>query len=372
MASVSITRRETKSGPRWVVRYRIGGRTWPERHAGSFRKQHHALARCELIEREIAYGRDPEAMLRELKRPKERRMFSQVADAYAKTRIDMKPNTFKSMQVAFRRILLAFGSREPTAITPDEVQEWVTEASKTLAPASVRNLLGWLRLVLDHAEVEPNPARSKRVKLPRQRRKEVAPPDASEVLEVLARLAFRYRLPIVVLEQTGFRSEELLALTWADVDMRRHRLRVSAETSKTDKPRLLEIPDWLAGLLWTHDQTVDRRPEQRVFQDLKYSSYSNALRAAVRASGVRRFTLHTLRHRRISLWHAQNMTGAEASARAGHVKTSNNLDIYSHVLIDPTEITREQFLQVLTPPTEDERRTTDSVKNAATKRAPSR
>ena len=37
MASLVITTRRTQSGPRYVVRYRLGGRAYPIVHAGSFR-----------------------------------------------------------------------------------------------------------------------------------------------------------------------------------------------------------------------------------------------------------------------------------------------------------------------------------------------
>ena len=37
MPTLTITTRKTKDGPRYHVRYRLGGRAWPIQHAGSFR-----------------------------------------------------------------------------------------------------------------------------------------------------------------------------------------------------------------------------------------------------------------------------------------------------------------------------------------------
>lgn len=48
MATLVITTRRTKSGPRYVVRYRLGGR------AGSFRTLREARARRDLVAGEIA------------------------------------------------------------------------------------------------------------------------------------------------------------------------------------------------------------------------------------------------------------------------------------------------------------------------------
>ena len=49
MPSLTITTRRTRSGPRYVVRYRLGGRTYPVEHGGSFRTLREAKARRDLI-----------------------------------------------------------------------------------------------------------------------------------------------------------------------------------------------------------------------------------------------------------------------------------------------------------------------------------
>jgi hypothetical protein len=49
MASASITVRATKTGRRFVVRYRLGGRAYPIEHGGSFRTMKEARARRDLI-----------------------------------------------------------------------------------------------------------------------------------------------------------------------------------------------------------------------------------------------------------------------------------------------------------------------------------
>ena len=37
MATITITTRRRKDGPRYVVRYRLGGRAYPIIHAGAFK-----------------------------------------------------------------------------------------------------------------------------------------------------------------------------------------------------------------------------------------------------------------------------------------------------------------------------------------------
>lgn len=48
MASVSIRRRKSKSGPRFQVRYRLGGRAYPLIHGGSFLTMKEARLRRDL------------------------------------------------------------------------------------------------------------------------------------------------------------------------------------------------------------------------------------------------------------------------------------------------------------------------------------
>jgi hypothetical protein len=66
MASASITRRRTKNGPRYVVRYRLGGRAYPIRHAGSFTRERDARTCRDFVAGELSAGRDPALALRTL------------------------------------------------------------------------------------------------------------------------------------------------------------------------------------------------------------------------------------------------------------------------------------------------------------------
>ena len=66
MASANITRRRTRSGTRYVVRYRLGGRAYPPNHGGSFKTEREAKERLRLVSGELAAGRNPADALRAL------------------------------------------------------------------------------------------------------------------------------------------------------------------------------------------------------------------------------------------------------------------------------------------------------------------
>src|ERR671936_75914 len=62
-------RRRTKSGTRYVVRYRLGGRAYPITHGGSFKTEREAKERLRFVAGELAAGRNPALALRAMKTP---------------------------------------------------------------------------------------------------------------------------------------------------------------------------------------------------------------------------------------------------------------------------------------------------------------
>jgi integrase len=60
--------------------------------------------------------------------------------------------------------------------------------------------------VLDYAGVDPNPARSRHVRLPREERVLIDPPSGAEVEALIATIPDRYKLPLRLLEATAMRA----------------------------------------------------------------------------------------------------------------------------------------------------------------------
>lgn len=63
MATLMIVTRRAKDGPRYVVRYRLGGRAYPVQHAGSFKTQKEGKARRDFVGGLIATGQNPADVL---------------------------------------------------------------------------------------------------------------------------------------------------------------------------------------------------------------------------------------------------------------------------------------------------------------------
>jgi integrase len=335
MASLTITTRQTGSGPRYVVRYRLGGRAWPIVHGGSFRTLKEAKTRRDLIAGELAAGRNPALLLeamREQPAPVRVRTFAELAESYAASRVDYASETAKNLD-SHLKAMGVFADRDPATITFQDVQAWV--AGLELKPSSVRRYMGTLRLLLDYAGLDENPARDKRVKLPTVVVEEPQPPTAKQFLAILDRLPQRWRLPFVLMEATAITVGETASLEWGDVDVAGSKLRLRRSNVKAgirSRARWPQVPAWLMELLEESCPLEDRTAERRVFQGFTPDGAKNALARACVAAGVPHYSPHDLRHRRLSLWHGQGVPAKELAERAGHSKASMTLDVYSHVM----------------------------------------
>lgn len=279
MASVSITRRRTKEGrPRWVVRYRLGGRYTPPVHGGSFRTEREARIRRDLISGEIAACRNPADVLGRLAAaPARRPTMAELAIRYRASRLDAAEETLKNMDSHLRRILPAFGQREPQEIGGADVQEWVAEIAAELMPSSVRRYMATLRLLLDFAGVDPNPARDPRVKLSSIVREEPIPPTDRQLLAILDAATARRLLGLITQEQTAMRSAELSSLAWGDVDLAESRFRLRGGETKTGRPRWVQVPAWLMEEIAASCPIEDRSAQRRVFPGLSPDVLKNVM-----------------------------------------------------------------------------------------------
>jgi integrase len=327
-----ITRRETRGGTRYVVRYRMGGRGFAVQHAGSFRTMKEARARRDLVAGELAAGRDPRATLQTVAHTPPARTLAEWADAWAASRRDMAASSHRKLAPHRARIDRALGHLPPAAITPGDINLFVASLDADLKPASVRRYMTTLRSILDFAGADPNPARHRTVRLPQQTREEPDPPSSGHLLAMLDRTPARWRLPITLMEQAAMRVGEIETLVWGDVDLDGDRLRLRSSATKTRRPRWVQVPGWLMDVIADTCPPDDRTPERRVFPGFTATAARNAMARACRAAGIPVYSPHDLRHRRASLWHGQGVPARELASRLGHTKASMSLDVYSHVM----------------------------------------
>jgi integrase len=333
MPSISIRRRDSASGARFQVRYRLGGRAYPLVHGGSFSTLREAKTRRDFLAGELAAGRNPAEALRTLLEAPRRQRFREWADAYKASRIDVAEKTTKTIGSYLKVIVSVFGDRDPAQITFNDVQAWV--AGSGLKASSVRQYLSTLRAVLDYAGLtgEQNPARDQRLRLPRQEREIVEPPTAADVEKIVANVPKRWRLGLRALAETGMRVGEAHDLEWQDVDVTGSRFRVRNGKTAAAR-RFVAVPVELMEDVAASTPPDDRTPERRVFPGFTPSAAKNAMRTACLNAGIAHFHPHDLRHRYASVKIAEGVPVTQVAAQLGHSRNSLTLDTYSHVIVD--------------------------------------
>jgi integrase len=142
----------------------------------------------------------------------------------------------------------------------------------------------------------------------------------------------RRRLLLITLEQGALRLGEAVNLTWGDVDRAGLRLRLPRSATKRDQARWVYLPEWLMEAIEATCPFDDRTPERRVFQGATEATVYQTMLRACQSAGVPHYSPHSLRHRRITIWHQSGVPARELAERAGHARASMSLDVYSHVM----------------------------------------
>jgi integrase len=346
MASVWITRRETQDGAtRYRVEFRVGGRESRTCYGGSFATKREALLRKAWVSGELAQLRVPD--LRALEAAPQKPTLAEAASRWRESRVDVTEGTRVLHRVALNRVLPHVGTHRVDEITAGDVVAMVTALSAAGSKReTIRKSVKYLAAVLDECGIDPNPARSKSIRLPHEEQEEINPPTAAHVEAVYRLLAPAYRLPLLWLDWSGARVASVDTLTVSDYDERDRRIRLRASTTKTRAALWVGLPDVLADALEaTMPPREDRNPNAPLFPGASADRLRTAIARACKAAGVPVFSPHDLRHRRISMLHRQGRSWAEIARFVGQRKLSITADTYTHVLSDGAEVTLEELLK---------------------------
>jgi integrase len=253
-----------------------------------------------------------------------------AADRWRASRVDVAESTSILHRVALKRVTDVIGCRRIDEVTPSDVADLVARlAARGCKRETIRKSITYLAIVLDHEGFtgERNPARDRvSVRLPREEREEISPPTADQVEDIVGALPARYRLPALVLEQTGMRVGELEALCWSDVDETNEQWRVRRTVEKGRRGRWVPVDVALFDAVAQLRPREDRDPDSQVFDGFGADRLRTALRRACRDTGTPLVSPHDLRHRRISVWHCAGVSWAEIGRWVGQRNLSVTAD----------------------------------------------
>jgi len=340
-AMAYIKGKDLPSGRRiYVVRFKDQHGIWRERSAGPRRKDAEALLRR--IQEEVASG----TFERERKDPRFAEYYASWFEAKSKA---LKPSSLADYRNAFARYILPrFGKMRLSQITPLIVQKWVNDLSSSgLSAASVRKAYRYFASCLNQARkqgiLEADPFRG--VILPRMPARELDFLDPEEIRRLLDVCEPRERALFAVLAYGGLRLGEVLALRVQDVDLEAGALRVErslstqgtiGEPKSASGRRAVPMPgillEELASYVPPGAKPDDLLFPSRVGTPINHANVMKRFLRALEEAGLRRVTIHSLRHS-----YASQALAAGASIKAlqralGHSSATMTLNTYAHLV----------------------------------------
>lgn len=332
---VKVTGRNPR-GRSYQVLYRRGGRGYRIEAAGTFKTQTEARTRRDLIAGWLAAGFDPKLELAKLTVTVERKTPIRWRDEWLTSRHDLAEKSERLYRNGTDAILKILDTDDLLSVTgadclraAGELATMKSKRGRPYAAATIQNYWQGFEQLLDYVGAEPNPARDKRIRLPKLKRTPPTVPTSTHTETMLRRIAAKYVLPTVLIEQTAMRVESIETLTWGVVDVAGCRVRLD---EKGGKIRWSDIPQWLMRQLEQTCPLEDRLPDRRLFPRITTQGLRGAMATACRLGRIPHYHPHDLRHRRASLWHLQGIPDAVLAERMGHERASFSKDVYVHVM----------------------------------------
>jgi integrase len=267
--------------------------------------------------------------------------FREYAETWREAQVH-RPATRAHVETHLRRHAYpAFGSRRLCTVRHDEIQAWVTEMSRALAPSTVQVIHGIVAAIFKAAVKDRliNTSPCEGTKLPKRLPVEVVPLSTSAVQALINAVPERYRALVVLAAGTGLRQGECFGLTDERIDLDNHSLRVEqqlillarqppllAPPKTPASHRTVPLPDVVMEALRGHlERFPVQHPDGLLFTDddgnaLRRTAFSREIwRPAVNAASAPRGTgFHALRHYYASLLIRHGESIKTVQRRLGH------------------------------------------------------
>ncbi len=274
---------------------------------------------------------------------------------------DIKDNIFQT------KILPFFGKKKIYNITKNDVREWqdqlMTETKSNGQPYSttyLRTINNQLSALLNYAityhNLPANPVlQVERIgsKRPEQERAFWTLDEYMKFSEAIQDKV-EYYYAFQVLFWCGIRMGELQALTKGDVDLEEGTLHITNSYSKAEKEkgktktkssiRVVHMPKELTEELNDYISSIYGIQDHDLIFPLSKSDLHRVMKDGAKKAGVKRITIHGLRHSHISLLmnYVNCASVIDIAKRAGH-KSPDITMIYAHRYSNKDEIIAEEL-----------------------------
>lgn len=295
---------------------------------------------------------------------KSRTTFAQWAEKY----LDQKANLERRTRDKYREsldnhLLPAFGRLALSDITPDLIQEWVVNMSRTehqpgrtYGAETIRGHYALLAAILKRAVTRGliNKSPCLDIELPKVVRTERRYLSEVELQKLIDAAPDRYKVLVILGGYLGLRWQELAGLRRSAVSLgigEAPSLRVIATIERSNghyrikeygkseaARRTLKMPASVARALASHLATFP--DEEWVFSSpmggyLRYDNFRNRVwTPTTEAAGLSPFDLHELRHTAAALLISEGANPMHVKRRMGHEDIRTTYNVYGHLFQD--------------------------------------
>ena len=294
------------------------------------------------------------------KDPLYERTFEDVFHEYLAShkREDIKESTLETKFNIFEKhIFPTFRNMLISSITDDDIADWQNKIKsatmsngKHFSDSYLRTIQSQLNSILNYANskgyLHQNPLADIKNMGIKDKRVEFWSAEEYERFAYCAMNVPEYYYAYEVLYWCGLREGEMFALTPMDIDLRQGIISVTKtyqrvngheviSTPKTPSSvRKVSMPAFLCDELQEYmDMLYDLAPNERIFKMTK-SNLSKNFHNLSNEAGLRRITIHGLRHSHVSLLISKKYDIFEVSKRIGHKSIKTTQDIYGHLFDD--------------------------------------
>ena len=260
-------------------------------------------------------------------RPATEITLSDLFDRYKKhQKARIRPTTFARLG-GILDTLKAGLPEQAKAITKRTIAEYIDKRAESVKPGTVCKemsvLKHCLKLAVEWGELNQNPAAGARLpKLPPGKTRYLTPGELRAALELTPDWL---RAPMAFAACTGVRRGEMLALKWADVDVKNRRLYL--RETKNGALRILPIPESALVVLRSLPQGD---PGDAVFAGVDAAHLSVYCKRVLSRIGAPDASFHTLRHTAASWMVQQGVDLYAVGQILGH-KTPRMTQRYAHL-----------------------------------------
>lgn len=266
----------------------------------------------------------------------------------------LKETTMSNKEYLMKqKVLPYFGTTPINEITPAKIRKWQGEMiQKGFKPTYLKTINNQLSAILNYAvnfyDLKSNPCR-KAGSMGKSKADERPYWTLEEFTKFLDAVSDKYEawMGFQILFWTGMRVGELLALKVDDINLEKKTIRIDESFTRLKRKDIISSPKTENSIreVTIHEELVEAlreymtclykpRPESRLFPGKTKRFFEHEMERGIELSGVKRITVHCLRHSHASMLVDMGVSPLAISRRLGHGKVMTTIETYCHPSAD--------------------------------------